>query len=256
MRRAVILTALVLASLPSFSTGTAACQPITYSATFRLCSVPVATDTETVVAIRLERGLVQSDYDLPNNNPGNFTDVGHTRVVDVFIEQGTGPLYVVMSSLESVIWNFSGHVERVSRVVAMGSEFYGADHVAVQGISKDKVSFPPPSAKELATDSSVLTTCGFVPHACHPGHYFYHLTDDSRPGHAVVRQVHLWNILNSHGAFTSIPAGHLPEGAFRLPKFVDTGSVRTISIPSMSLDQTPVEGLTAKIHVEDLVRPQ
>ncbi len=66
----------------------------------------------------------------------------------VVIEPGTQPLYIVMSSYSSSIWQFSGAVQRIERVVVSSSETarndgrsVGIPLVGVTGVPKAKVSF-------------------------------------------------------------------------------------------------------------------
>lgn len=44
-----------------------------------------------------------------------------TNLINVFIEPGAKPLYVVLTSYESMVWRFSGAVDRVTRVVVSSS---------------------------------------------------------------------------------------------------------------------------------------
>jgi len=59
-----------------------------------------------------------------------------TYAVNVSIEPGDQPLYVIASAYHSIIWQFTGATERVRRVVLAG--YYGQ---GVTGISKESVAF-------------------------------------------------------------------------------------------------------------------
>ena len=45
-------------------------------------------------------------------------DREEATVADVFIEAGSDPLYVILSSTDTVIWRFGGDIDRVAKVYA------------------------------------------------------------------------------------------------------------------------------------------
>lgn len=70
-----------------------------------------------------------------------------TQVVDVAIEPGEGPVYVLASSYRQVVWRLSGYVERVERFVATRSHAVAGPVAAgVVGLRPEKVSFATPGS--------------------------------------------------------------------------------------------------------------
>lgn len=72
-----------------------------------------------------------------------------TFVIDVRIERGSQPLYLLFTSYEPVIWRLSGDVGRVERIVASSQQTGGPENrlgpnsasaVGVMGVPKSKIS--------------------------------------------------------------------------------------------------------------------
>src|SRR5690606_28832989 len=69
-----------------------------------------------------------------------------TSILDVEIEPGAIPVYLIVSSIDPVIWRLSGDVGRLERIVvfaAEGDPSIGA-FAAVAGVASDKVFFGQP----------------------------------------------------------------------------------------------------------------
>ncbi|WP_419905061.1 hypothetical protein [Kiloniella sp.] len=89
----------------------------------------------------------------------------HVKIVIGNVER---PLTIVVSHYEAAILHFSGNVDKIAKVVAMGARIQGWDHVAVTGIDARKVTFLPVIGK----NQDLKTTCSAPPKACVPQQYF------------------------------------------------------------------------------------
>ncbi|QFT78102.1 EF-hand domain-containing protein [Erythrobacter sp. THAF29] len=108
------------------------------------CVLPKASEDAQLVAY----GVYESDV-ISTAWVGSYDT--ETGVIDVTIEPGSRPLYLVLSSYDAMIWRFSGASDRIERVVA-GSYETGASArdpdderpvrsaVAVTGIGKDRLT--------------------------------------------------------------------------------------------------------------------
>jgi Ca2+-binding EF-hand superfamily protein len=138
------------------------------------CEMPAASDKARVVLLSSYQTEALSSVAL-----GSQDSVVHAgRVV---IEPGDEPLYVVIASYSATIWQFSGAVERVERLV-MSSTVSGPNGVnasqpplvGATGLAPDKVSFlnkancltyfpEHPSSSSLLTVAAVRTATGKAP---------------------------------------------------------------------------------------------
>lgn len=90
----------------------------------------------------------------------NVTILGQdkeTSAAEIFIEEGTEPLYLVVTSFEDVIWQVSGATERISNVVLSSFSGYnnGTIGSGVTGVDKAKVSYLRNPKKCIANFSDV-----------------------------------------------------------------------------------------------------
>lgn len=69
-----------------------------------------------------------------------------TNVIDVTIEPGIQPVYLVLSSYESMVWRLRGAAQRVASVAVSATKDDNRGHSAsgVTGVPADKVSIMPP----------------------------------------------------------------------------------------------------------------
>lgn len=77
------------------------------------CDLPAPRDDERIVTVGAYEGDTISTASVAG--PDEPTDVIRVRVAS-----GAEPLYVVLSSFDTVIWRFEGSVERIRRVVLVG----------------------------------------------------------------------------------------------------------------------------------------
>lgn len=138
------------------------------------CEMPAASETARVVLLSNYQTEALSSVTL-----GSQDSVVHAG--RVLIEPGDGPLYVVIASYTPTIWQFSGAVERVERLV-MSSALTGPNGgnanqrplVGATGLPQDKVSFlnkanclnyfqETPSSGSLQTVAAVRTATGKAP---------------------------------------------------------------------------------------------
>lgn len=101
------------------------------------CGFPKPSASARVVLLAVYEGLALS-------TAGIGGDGEVVEVIDVAIEPGERPLYVVAVSYESIVWRFSGAVDRVERVVADSIQRVGKDkpRAGVAGLSAGRVHFP------------------------------------------------------------------------------------------------------------------
>lgn len=100
------------------------------------CRVPQAGANDEVVVFGTYSGIGLSTVQI---GPDNSV----VTVAQVEVQPGGTPLYVALTSHETVIWQFTGAVDRVSRVLVSGySNGKAAPRSGVVGIPKDKVTFP------------------------------------------------------------------------------------------------------------------
>lgn len=102
------------------------------------CTVPSPSSDDEVVAV----GLYESAT-LSSAAVGGLDQ--ETNFIPVRIERGDKPVYLILSSYESMVWRLTGATDRVARVVV--STFHrqpGSDAPAsgVIGIAEAKLSFP------------------------------------------------------------------------------------------------------------------
>jgi hypothetical protein len=138
------------------------------------CDMPAASDQAKVVLL----SGYQTDA-LSSAALGSQDVVVHAgRVV---VEPGDEPLYVVLATYAPTIWQFSGAVERIERLV-MGGSLGGANSrdpkqpplVGVAGIARERITFlarpnclnyfsEAPSASSLQVAATIRTKAGKVP---------------------------------------------------------------------------------------------
>ena len=98
------------------------------------CAFPQVTADARLVALSASRGQALSDVSLKD-------DTRSVSVATAWIEPGDRPLYVVLSSVNAMIWQFSGSVDRVQAVVVATSRALPL-RVGVVGIDADRVHIP------------------------------------------------------------------------------------------------------------------
>ena len=105
------------------------------------CAMPKASESAKVVLLSAHKTEALSSVTLGSQDAVVYAG----RVV---VEPGPAPLYIVIPTFSATIWQFSGAVERVERVV-MSSLMTGSDRGNVQlpplvgatGIARDRLSF-------------------------------------------------------------------------------------------------------------------
>lgn len=92
------------------------------------CDLPKPGARDRVVLVGVHEGSAVSTATVVGQDEETTT----TRVV---IEPGSEPLYLVLSSFESVVWRFEGDTARVSRVVLAGVRRHGVAGVAAERVT-------------------------------------------------------------------------------------------------------------------------
>ena len=107
------------------------------------CEMPKASSAAKVVLLSAYETDALSTVAIGSQD--NVTGVG-----TVAIEQGEGPLYLVIASHRPTIWRFYGAVERVERVVLTTTSVLARKNIPYQpqlagvvGLPADRISFPP-----------------------------------------------------------------------------------------------------------------
>lgn len=87
-------------------------------------------------------------------------DDEEVHVIDVRVEAGDNPLFVVATSGSSVIWRFSGALDRVVRLVADSFQRAkdGSPRTGVTGLPADRIHFP--AARDCTPDYESMKKAG------------------------------------------------------------------------------------------------
>jgi hypothetical protein len=98
------------------------------------CTMPPTTPDTQVVAFGVYESQAMSSVSVGGMER-------ETGVIDVEIEPGDRPLYLILSSHDPIIWRFSGATQRVSRVAlsAAARTSAGTPMAGVMGLDKDKL---------------------------------------------------------------------------------------------------------------------
>ena len=104
------------------------------------CELPKVIPGSKLVLFGTGSGTRQATVSLA----GDDGDV--TNVADVHVEPGDEPLYIVLTSYSSMLWRFSGAIDRVVRVVATSTRRAdnsgaGLGGSGVTGVPKERVAF-------------------------------------------------------------------------------------------------------------------
>lgn len=111
---------------------------------------------------------------IESHNTGGLTNVllgpelHSAEYINVVIGDVPRPVTLVVSHYNAAVLNFSGNVDQVDQVIAMGARRLGWDHVATTGIDVRKVSFLP----VIGQNRNLITSCSAPPSSCVPEQYF------------------------------------------------------------------------------------
>ena len=166
---------------------------------FPVCSIPTPRDAERTTLIYANSGKALASVSLGS-------DAVVTEVVDVEIAPADKPHNIVLSSGKAIIWRFSGRVDLVSQVVALGSQYDGGKTIGIIGIPQERIVFPDIDETELKKVQR--TSCTSIYTACEGSAYF--------------------NI--PHAARMRL-AGPSPASRFHVDQFVEIPKAGTIRIP-------------------------
>jgi hypothetical protein len=98
------------------------------------CTMPPATPDTQVVAFGVYESQAMSSVSVGGMDH-------ETGIIDVEIEPGDRPLYLILSSYDPMIWRFSGATQRVSRVAlsTTARTSAGTPMAGVMGLDKDRL---------------------------------------------------------------------------------------------------------------------
>lgn len=100
------------------------------------CALPPPSPDADILAVFTREGQLASTVSVAGQD-------GEASIVDIRVEPGTQPLFVLLLSEEPVIWDFQGDTQRIAQVVAF-AESHDADgepFVGVMGLPQSKISF-------------------------------------------------------------------------------------------------------------------
>ena len=125
-----------------------------------VCTLAAPTPDECVI-------IIEADSRVPTNL--RFGTEGKTaRLVDVEIAKDSDPLYIVLAHYQPTIFRFSGYVERISRIAALGSAYLGTEIFGVIGVDDKKIIRVPITG----VDDTRITSCSAPPKACLADQFF------------------------------------------------------------------------------------
>lgn len=99
------------------------------------CALPAPAAGDRVVLLGAYEGKALSNVSIG----GDDLEVSAAHID---IEKGDGPLYIVATSFEAMVWHVTGETSRVAKFVAMSTQATsnGTNRAAVGGLSKDRVA--------------------------------------------------------------------------------------------------------------------
>lgn len=100
------------------------------------CALPPTSRDADVLAVFTREGQLASTVSVAGQDR-------ETSIVDVRVEPGTQPLFVLLLSEEPVIWDFQGDTQRIARVVAFAEshDTDGQPFAGVMGLPQSKITF-------------------------------------------------------------------------------------------------------------------
>lgn len=101
---------------------------------FRNCGLPIASPDDEVVWVNAYESGTVSDVTIVGQDE-------ETQTMELRIEPGDKPIYLLGATYEPMIWRITGHPERVRNFVVSSS----APNVGVVGLDRDAIVFRPES---------------------------------------------------------------------------------------------------------------
>ncbi len=98
------------------------------------CGLPGASEGAEFVSVSVYEGAAASPVVV---GPAAHT----TSVAELRIDQGATPLYILVNSHDSMIWQVTGATERLAHLAVIGSTRSSEIASGVTGITRDRVSF-------------------------------------------------------------------------------------------------------------------
>jgi hypothetical protein len=146
---------------------------------FPSCVIPLPQSNETASLLYGDGPAALSTLHLGD-------DKSRTRVIRVQIDENDARNYLVLTAREQTIWEFSGDVESISRVVVLGATSIGPDGAGVIGVPAARIHFTTPDLSVL--DRIDQTSCMRIEKACIPSQWFGDQADDRVPFHPPSQQ--------------------------------------------------------------------
>jgi hypothetical protein len=164
MTKTFRLMSLVLATVMASGSGPHACS-VNMSGPMPICTLPAMSMGERVV-------VVSGDSRVPSNLIAPPTDPEQreltAKYVEIDIAPGSGRVHVVLSHYDPTVFRFTGAVEHIARVTALGAARNGQLHFGVIGVPRERVAVVPITG----TDPKRHTTCSAPPKSCIAEQFF------------------------------------------------------------------------------------
>ena len=100
------------------------------------CALPPPSRDTDVLAVFTREGQLASTVSVAGQDR-------ETSIVDILVEPGAKPLFVLLLSEEPVIWDFQGDTQRIAQVVAFAEshDTDGQPFAGVMGLPQSKITF-------------------------------------------------------------------------------------------------------------------
>ncbi|MEM7439535.1 MAG: hypothetical protein AAF393_08050 [Pseudomonadota bacterium] len=130
---------------------------------FPSCVIPPPAQSETVTVVSLGSGppYASVHVGLPTRK---------TSLVTLEILPSDKKHYIVLQSSGQIIWQFKGDTQSVSRVIVLGSIWFGGWAGGVVGLPMDRITHTTPDKPPL--DSFLITSCTRIGRGCLASQWF------------------------------------------------------------------------------------
>jgi hypothetical protein len=138
------------------------------------CVIPLPQPDETVSLLYGDWPHGDGSAELSDHHLGD--DKSRTRVVRFHIDENDARNYLILSAQDQTIWEFTGDIDSISRVVVLGATRIGPNGGGVIGIPAERISFTTPDLSLL--DRVDQTSCTRIYRSCITEQWFGNQADD------------------------------------------------------------------------------
>lgn len=143
-----------------------------YNGAIPSCTIPEPEAGQSVSVITAEdkRSVVPAE-EVQNTASVHFGEPTRvTSFATISVKRSDLQHYLVLQSDRQIVWNITGDVDSIARVVVLGAAKLGPWGAGVIGVPQDRVTFPEPVRPEL--DYGFDTPCGLIVCACLAAQWF------------------------------------------------------------------------------------